>query len=168
MRFITINPEFTIEGTVFILVASVIAGSVLGLARHRRSAGGQGWWRLSLLAMLLLGAGGAVMWPTVILWAIAIGRRRPWWLVAPLLAAGTLAQIPVVNDAIFDNWRLSGAAASIALLWYLPMLGLEAWGFSIAFARSPGVRMAVWKRVAVAVPIVAIAALSALVVGMPM
>jgi hypothetical protein len=169
MRFISSNPEFSVEGTAFILAASAIAGSVNGLARHRRSAGGQGWWRLSLLTLLLLGAAGAVMWPTVILWAIAIGRKRPWWLVAPLLVAGALVQIPVVDETILADWRRGALVASLAVVWYIPMLAAEAWGFSIAFARArPDVAVARWKRVVIGVPIVAAAALATLVVGAAM
>ncbi len=81
MRFIAVTPEFSASGTGFILGASLIVGAALGWARYRRQAGGRGWWRLTMLSLLLLGAGGAVMWPSVVLGAVAIGRRRPRWLV---------------------------------------------------------------------------------------
>ena len=63
MRFITTNPEFSWSGTLMIVGVSAIAGAVLGLARHRRLSGGVGWWRYSILALLLLGGAGSVMWP---------------------------------------------------------------------------------------------------------
>ncbi len=138
MRYISEFPEFSWSGTLFILGAAAIAGAVLGLARHRRRMGGAGWWRLSLAALVLLGAGGFVMWPTVILWGVAIGRRRPAWLVWPLVVAGALAQFPVVNDAVLDNWRMTTPEMVTAIAWYTPMLALEAWGFSVVFARGLG------------------------------
>lgn len=168
MRFIATDPEFSWSGTVFILAAATIAGAVLGLARDRRRAGGIGWWRLSILALFLLGAGGAVMWPTVILWAAAIGRRRPVWLVLVLGIAGGLAQIPVIDEVAADNWRFGTSEVVVATAWYLPMLAAEAWGFSVAFgpARATG-PVARWKRAVVAAPVVAMALLSMLVIGLP-
>lgn len=166
MRFISTDPEFSWSGTFFILAASTIAGTVLGLARLRRRSGGQGWWRLSLLALLALGAGGAVMWPTVMAWGLAIGRRRPWLLVVPLGAAGAAAQVPVVGDSILDGWRRGPALAVVAVVVYAAMLAIEAWGFSVVVARSaPGVSMVPWKRAVLAVPMVAVAGFAAIAVG---
>jgi hypothetical protein len=142
MHYISTDREFSWSGTLFILGASVIVGTVLGVARHRRQSGGSGWWRLSLASLFLLGAGGAVMWPAVILGAIAIGRPRPAalrWLLG-LGAAAT--QVPVVNDAILDNWRFTTIDKILATGWYVPMLALEALAFSVAFAPAiEGARM---------------------------
>lgn len=138
MRFISTSPEFSWSGTLFIFGASTVVGMVLGLARHRRRVGGAGWWRLSLLALGLLGAGGAVMWPTVILWGVAFGRRATRWLSWPLLALGAAAQYPVIDDVIFRNWRFGDLETVVATAWYLPMLAAEAWAFSVVFA--PGDR----------------------------
>jgi len=170
MRYISTNPEFSWSGTLFILGASAIAGSVLGLARHRRSVGGVGWWRLSVASLLLLGAGGAVMWPTVVLGAIAIGRRRPRWVVTVLTLGAVAAQIPVMQDAVLENGRLGIAGKGVAILWFAPMIAAEAWAFSIAFAPSlagvavPG-RL---KRVLIVAPVALVAIFSIVVVGVPM
>ncbi len=134
MRFISTNPEFSWSGTLFIVGASVIAGSLLGFARLRRWRGGIGWWRFAAVSLILLGAGGAVMWPAVILGAIALGRRRPAWLVGTLGAAALASQWPVVSGAILDNWRMDQTDKVLGIVWYLPMLTLEAWGFSVTFA----------------------------------
>lgn len=136
MRFISTDPEFSWSGTLFILGAAVIVGSLLGFARHRRARGGIGWWRLSMMSLLLLGAGGAVMWPSVALGAIAFGRARPRWL-RPLLAVGALAaQIPVIQGTVLDNSRFTLIEMAIAIAWYLPLLTAEAWGFAVVFQPS--------------------------------
>ena len=136
MRYIAEFPEFSWSGTIFILGASAIAGTLTGLARHRRRVGGVGWWRLSLGSLLLLGAGGAVMWPAVVLLALAIGRpwRSPSRIVVGL--AGLASQWPVL-DGILNNWRLDSWESAIAVAWDLPMLAIEAWAFSVAFAPTP-------------------------------
>ena len=166
MRFISTNPEFSVAGTLFILGAATIAGSLLGLARHRRRLGGTGWWRFSLLSLGLLGAGGAVMWPTVVLWAAAIGRLRQRWLAAGLGLAGALAQVSVIDDAIISNWRFTSADMAVAIAWYLPMLTFDAWAFSVVF--TPGLvesapRM---KRVFIAAGVLGFSVLAVVVVGL--
>ena len=167
MRFISTNPEFSVAGTLFILGATTIVGSLLGLARHRRRLGGTGWWRLSLLSLGLLGAGGAVMWPTVVLWAAAIGRLKQRWLAAGLGLAGALAQISVIDDAIISNWRFTPADMAVAIGWYLPMLTFDAWAFSVVFtpglAGSAPSRM---KRVLIAAGVLGFSALAVVVVGL--
>ncbi len=166
MRFISTDPEFSWAGTLFILGASVLAGSVLGLAWHRRRHGGAGWWRLAILSLLLLGAGGAVMWPSIILVGFAIGRRRPLWLTLPAAAAGLAFQIPVLNDALVNNWRFGNAEVVVAALWYAPMLAIDAWAFSVVFAPSlADPKPSRWKQVLVVAPVVVVSALAVLLVG---
>ncbi|MFP5332712.1 MAG: hypothetical protein ACLGHX_10190 [Acidimicrobiia bacterium] len=135
MRFIAAMPEFTWSGTLFILGASVIAGTVLGTAWHRRAIGGPGWWRLSIVSLILLGAGGAVMWPAVILGGMALGR--PWrpWIRATLGVLAAASQIPVVIG-IADNWKFGVTEIVIATILYVPLLFLEVWAFSVAFRPS--------------------------------
>lgn len=135
MRFITAQPEFTWSGTLFILGAATITGTVLGLAWHRRAAGGTGWWRLSVLSLALLGAGGAVMWPAVIFGAIALGRPWKTWIRVTLGALAAASQIPVVIG-IADNWKFGVIQIVIATIAYLPLLFLEVWAFSVVFRPS--------------------------------
>ncbi len=167
MRFISTDPEFSWSGTFFILAATTLAGTVLGLARLRRRSGGEGWWRLSLLALVGLGAGGAVMWPTVIAWGLAFGRRRPWLLVVPLGLVGTAVQVPIVRDSILDGWQRGSVAAVVAVVIYVAMLAIEAWAFSVVFAPSAaGVVMKPWKRTVLAVPMVMMAGFAVIAVGL--
>jgi len=169
MRLISTDPEFSWSGTLFILGASATVGTLLGVARRRRQAGGTGWWRLNSLSLLLLGAGGAVMWPGVVLGALAMGRPWPrfWKMVLGLAAIAT--QVPVLQGVISDNWRMSAFGASIAVVWYAPMIALEAWGFSIAFspaidgARLPG-RL---NRIGPAFALLAFGVAAAAAIGIP-
>ncbi len=166
MRFISSDPEFSWSGTFFILAATTLAGTVLGLARLRQQRGGQGWWRLSLLVLLGLGAGGAVMWPTVIGWGIAFGRRRPWTVVVPFGVAGAAIQVPIVRESILEDWLRGSAAAAVAVGVYSVMLVIEAWAFSVVFSRSaPGVTTPWWKRAVIAIPMAAMSGFAALAVG---
>lgn len=167
MRFISSDPEFSWAGTMFILGASVIVGSVLGLARKRRMAGGVGWWRMSILALMLLGAGGAVMWPSVIAGGVAFGRPKPRWIRALLAIVAVAVQVLVLQSVFDDNRGMSILAKVVAVGWYAPLITGEAWAFSVVFAPSaehaptPG-RV---KRVLIVAPLVAIAAMAAIIVG---
>lgn len=135
MRFITAQPEFTWSGTLFILGAATITGTLLGLAWHRRAVGGVGWWRFTALSLLLLGAGGAVMWPAVVLGAMALGRPwKPWVRVALGVLAGA-SQVPVVQG-IADNWKFGFTQIAVATILYAPLLFLEVWAFSVVFRPS--------------------------------
>ena len=168
MRYISSDPEFSWGGTFFILAAAAIVGSLLGLARHRRRVGGTGWWRLSFASLLLLGAGGAVMWPSVVLGAIALARRNTrWWLPLGIAALG--AQVPVIGEAVLDNGDLGTVETVVAVAWYLPMLAAEAWGFSVAFAPaidgSPAVTRT--KRAVIFAPMAALGVLFLIAAGIP-
>ncbi len=169
MRFISTSPEFSWSGTGFILGACVIVGATLGLARKRRDVGGVGWWRLSILTLMLLGAGGSVMWPSVVLGGAAIGRPRPRWFRGVLALAAIGAQVPTVQSAILDNPRMNMPEAVIAVVWYAPMLAIEAWAFSVVFApASEGVAApGILKKVLIATPVAAMTILAAIAIGLP-
>ena len=169
MRFISGSPEFSWSGTGFILLAATVVGATLGLARTRRSAGGVGWWRMSILSLMLLGAGGAVMWPSVVFGAVAIGRPRPVWLRSLLGVAAVGAQVPVVQESILGESTRGTVGAVLAVAWYAPMVAIEAWAFSIVFA--PAVDGAPLpsklQRVLIGVPIAAMTVIAAIALGIP-
>lgn len=168
MRFISTDPEFSWAGTIFIIAAAAIAGGLLAFARHRRRLGGIGWWRTTILALLLLGAGGSVMWPTIILGAVAIGRRHVRWIAVVFGLGAAIAQIPVLQDAIFDNWQLSLFEQGVATVVYLPLLAAEVWAFSVVFrpgaeeAPAPGSV----KRTLMWAPVVVMSVLGVALIGM--
>lgn len=169
MRYISTEPDFSWAGTIFILGASAIVGGLLAFARHRRSVGGIGWWRLTMISLLMLGAGGAVMWPSVVLGAIAFARKRPPWLRFVLVLAALGAQYPVLQDTVLDNRSFGLVESVIAVAWYLPFLTAEAWAFSVVFtprltgAPIPG-RL---KAALIAVPVAMVSIMGILVVGIP-
>lgn len=168
MRFITTSPEFSWSGTLLIVTVSCIAGALLALARHRRRVGGIGWWRMVVLSLLLLGGAGVVMWPTVIIGGIAIGWARNRGLRIALLAAAAGLQVPVVQDVILTNPSLNGIETAAAILWYLPMIGLETWGYSVCFApRSElALRPGPTLRVAFSVAVAVLSGLSVVALGL--
>jgi hypothetical protein len=131
MRFISTSPEFTWEGTGFILGASTIVGTVLGLAFLRRESGGGGWWRLGGLSVLLLGVGaGGVMIPSVLFGAIAFGKTR--WAPALRAVLGLLAV--AVQAAVFLTLEeLPAGRAFPALVTYAGLITFEAWAVSVVF-----------------------------------
>lgn len=169
MRFISPDPEFSWSGTLFIVGASVIAGSALGLARLRRLRGGIGWWRTSSFALVLLGGAGVVMWPSVVLGGIAIGHRHKKAMAIVLGIGAVVAQVPIMSGVISDNPAMSLSHALTAVGWYGVMITIEAWGFSVVF--SPASPMASvpgrFKRLLIAAPTLAIAAFGAVAVGLP-
>lgn len=134
MRYITESPEFSWPGTLFIVGAATVVGALLGLARARRLRGGVGWWRLTALSLILLGAGGAVMWPAVVAGAVSFGRPHPRWLRWLTATGAILSSAIVLRDAAFDNTRLTTLEAILATVWYTPMITLEAWAFSVVAA----------------------------------
>lgn len=167
MRFISTNPEFSVSGTGAILVVTTVAGALLGLARLRRRRDGVGWWRLSLLWLLTLAAAGSLMWPTVVAWGIAYARRHRQWPAVLLLLAGAAAQAPVIDREMLSNWSLSTSEAIWAAVFYVPMLAIQAWAFSVVYtpglAASPAPR---WKKALIAAPVIMVSVIGVAAVGL--
>lgn len=107
------------------------------------------------------------MWPTVIVGGLAIGRIRSVWLRAIGLLLAAALQIPTIHDAIVDNSLMTGPERLLAISWYVPMIALETWGFSICFAprsdEAPDPSLV--KRVIFTIPTVVMVSFSALVLG---
>jgi hypothetical protein len=123
MRYISTDPEFSWEGTLFIVGASTFFGAAMGCAWWRRSAAGTGWWRLSGIALIALGGAGALMWPAVVLVGAALGIERARWQRWALGFLGSLTQISVIRAEIVDNWQFG-------------LLGVQCWAFSVVFRPS--------------------------------
>ena len=134
MRYVSTDHEFSWTGTLFTVGAAAGVGALLGLARLRRRCGGIGWWRLVALSLGLLGAGGAVMWPAVVTGAAAMGLARPRWFRAGLAVTAAAVQIPIIQEVAIENSTFGRVDTVVAIVWYLPMLALEAWGCSVVFA----------------------------------
>ena len=134
MRFISRQPEFSWGGTGIILGAAALAGLSLGLAHRLRAGGARRWWRLLGLGTVFLAFGaGTIMVPTVILWGLAMARRRwPSAIRVALWTAGMVAQVLLVLPAL----ELGTVQLSVAVVWYTCLLLTEAWALSVVFSPS--------------------------------
>ncbi|CAN5161405.1 hypothetical protein BH18ACT5_BH18ACT5_05330 [soil metagenome] len=130
MRFISTEPEFSWSGTLFIVGATTIAGTLTGLAYHRWQLGRGSAWRLLALSYLPLGtAAGSVMLPSFVIGGLALGRTRwPSWvrILLGLVAVGF--QVFAFAGGVSDI-RAGRAVAALAI--YAVFLGIETWAFSI-------------------------------------
>lgn len=147
MRLITETPEFTWQGTIFIVAGFTVFGlaqSAVVVARRRRTRR----WKLTIvravgaIAMLpLFGAAGAVMLPTVL--GCGLARARTDW---PKIVRGLCllpATVPVlyVGSQLADSFgwslhTLAGFAAMLAI--YATII----WATQFAFApQADGWRM---------------------------
>jgi hypothetical protein len=130
MRFITFDPEFSWSGTLFIIGATTLSGSMAGLAYHRWRLGRGNRWRFLGFFFLPLGmAAGSVMVPTFVLGGLALARRTwPSWVRIGLgaVAIGFQLLFFLSEDAAFPYGR-----AALALPIYAIFLGIETWAFSI-------------------------------------
>ncbi|HJQ95426.1 MAG TPA: hypothetical protein VJ935_06940 [Acidimicrobiia bacterium] len=130
MRLISFDPEFSWSGTLFIIGASTLAGSMTGLAYRRwRLSRGHRWRLLGFFFLPLGMAAGSVMVPTFVLGGLALGRRIwPSWVRIGLavVAIGFQLLFFLSQDAAFPSGR-----AALALPIYAVFLGIETWAFSI-------------------------------------
>lgn len=135
MRFIATDPEFTWNGTAYVVLVPTFIGLTMGvaLATHRR------WARIvGGIAVVPLGAAaGALMLPTIIFGALSFGRRSlPKWL---RIVFGILAGLPLL--AVFPEASKQGALKTfVAMACYLAlcagMIGMAS--VSIGSARERG------------------------------
>ena len=133
MRAISADPEFSVEGTAFILVAFSQAGAFAGLAFAARRRDWRRWRlyvprTLSVLAVIPLGFGSALIAVAVL--AVLGVARRDWPVVlrfvfVVLALAGLLSQIARrITDP--DRTILRTALVVPLTLWV-------AWGEFLAF-----------------------------------
>ncbi len=143
MRVVTEHPEFSWEGTLYIVGASALVGLMAGLSIMATTRG----WRLgpvvrvlAVASCILLGVGaGIMMVPTIVLGGVALGSPRlddltlRWRVVvalgivglvalggvgpgSPLLVAGVLAVGVVVVVVVLVGWHLRAVVATLAML----------------------------------------------------
>lgn len=110
MRVISNDPEFTWNGTMFIVLGFTLFGTGQALARLGRERGRRRWVQrvartlgaVTVLPLFL--AAGAVMAPTVIGGGLAVHRpawRRAWRALAALVAAAPV--VLVTRDIVHDH-----------------------------------------------------------------
>lgn len=115
MRYVSEDPEFTWNGTLFILIGPTLIGLAMGVVRSRaqprasRVLGG--------VSPVLIGvAAGIIMLPTVVLGAVVIARTSTrWWWRAVI---GVVALLPVAV-VVAETDHLGFVRRAAALLWYL-------------------------------------------------
>ncbi|HSF97421.1 MAG TPA: hypothetical protein VLA55_01910 [Ornithinibacter sp.] len=82
MRLMTVAPEFTWSGTLYIVGTASVVGGLVAVVRQQRLAGRSWWWRLLGLPFILMFAGaGVVLVPGVVGVVMLLDRRR--WLMVP-------------------------------------------------------------------------------------
>jgi hypothetical protein len=124
MRLISTNPEFTIPGTVAILLIATLFGMWTGLAFAARRRGWRGWRHylpraLAVVFFLPFGiAGGFPLMLTVLLATLGLVQRAVvgLWvlaLLATLLSLGTDISLPPIVTGI----ALAGAIGATVWAW---------------------------------------------------
>lgn len=137
MRLIAPDPQFTWDGTIFILMLGVVAGVGASLTRTARVRLERGWSRgvartLGTIAVLGLGMGqGMIALPVWLLAGLAWGRTNasPWLRMAMLVLAG------VATWLMFDSVgpeleRLSVLRRVLAVPTFLALAGMIAMLFT--------------------------------------
>ncbi len=127
MRLISPSPEFTVVGTVGILVLAMVGGLGFGLVRGARLAGGSRWNRLwALLALPFLAApqGLFVFLGAALLGGWGCAQRGPRWTrILALAAVGVLTLAPLAVMTPDDRMLL----APLQYVWMVAgLLVLEA------------------------------------------
>jgi len=141
MRFISTNPEFTWNGTLFIVIGFGIAGLAQSGAYLARRAG-LSRPRLTVVrvitfaGLLPLGvAAGGQVFPTVVLAPLALTHTAwPRWT---RLVVGVLALVPLatVGSSLFDD--LSPPRATVGFLWFLGIYAVIVWAAGFTLAPQP-------------------------------
>lgn len=135
MRWISKNPEFSWTGTMFIVVAFAIFGTVQAAAWSARSTR---WSRprltlvrsLSLVLSLgLFSAAGAIMFPTVAAASLALWREE-WsrWIRGLLSIAAVPVVIIVAKDIGSDKgWNIETAGRIVLFLMIYTAIIVATW-----------------------------------------
>ena len=167
MRFISDNPEFSWNGTLFIVGAFTITGALAGLVVGGRR---RGWKALMVpartvaivLSLSCFGAAGAVMLPTIVLGALALGRtdwpRRVRGTLSVLSAASTLMVLADLRRLGLPHGVVAGAAYGALVL-------IEIRIFSEPYRATVHRLPATCKVLAAAVAVAAMLGVTAMTVG---
>ncbi len=128
MRLITEHPEFSWSGTLYIVGAPAVIGSVVALAHVAMARG----WRAAMLLRVpagmvhvLLGMGaGALLLPTIVFGSIALARRR--FGLAMRIVLGLLVLAVGIPVGVGDGGS-TGAAGLIAAGVAVAVLLVSGW-----------------------------------------
>jgi len=131
MRFISTDPEFTLSGTLFIVIGFGIAGlaqsaAYLGRRANLRRPAMTVLRVVALIGLLPLGgAAGASMFPTIILAALALTHQNwPRWLRGIVGAAALLPAL-VTARSFFNDLSVERGVAGV--IWFLAVYAGIIW-----------------------------------------
>lgn len=138
MRLIATSPEFSIPGTLGILLVATLFGGWAGLAYAARRRGWQGWRHyvprvLVVIFFLPFGAaGGMPLMLTTLVATLGLTQRAlpGLWVLAGLVmlvAAGTDISIPL----IFTVAALAGAIALTVWKWFMRSQRSASWSLKV-------------------------------------
>jgi hypothetical protein len=122
MRLITDDPEFSWNGTIFIILAFAIAGAGHGVAWAARRAGVRRRWSTTarvaagVLTLPIFAGAGAMMLPTVFGASVA-GARTDWPRAARLAAAFVAIPVPIIiGTDLVENGITPGVLLGVVLM----------------------------------------------------
>ena len=119
MRFISTDPEFSVGGTGYILLAPTIIGIAMGVVRSSPRPTTSRFFGAASAILLGMG-GGIVMLPTVLLGALCVAKRRwKWWARS---GVGVLAAVPLFG-LVFGDPDHHGWKRLVMVIWYVGLCG---------------------------------------------
>ncbi len=163
MRWVSTDPEFTWNGTIFIIGGFAVFGAGQGLAAAARRSG---WRRPALtvaravagvVTLPLFMAAGGIMMPTVVFGGLAVSRVEWPRAVRVLVTLIALAPFAMVGGQLIGDFGAPGGAMRVLAL--VPIYAVIVWAVRPTIAvQADGWRMSPRFRVALtAVPVVIIA-----------
>ncbi len=132
MRAISVDPEFSVEGTAFILGAFTLSGAFAGLAFAARRRGWRQWRlyvprTLSVLAVIPLGTGSAVI---AVSFLAVLGVARKDWPEGLRIAFVVLALLGLLTQILHRVTDPDRTILQAALV--LPLMVWVVWGEFLA------------------------------------
>jgi len=149
MRLISEDPEFSWNGTIFIVAAFTIFGLTQAIVAVGRQRARRRWTRaivraIGIIGMApLFGGAGAFMIPTAVGGGLAFARRG-WTPTARWICAGVaMLPVAVITIDLVDAFGFS-LHTLLGFLGLVGLYGLVVWMARFTFAAPDGVRP--WNR----------------------
>lgn len=116
MALLTEDPQFSWEGTAFILGVFAVAGLVLAAAHFARLRRGSRWWKLvTLPAVLLFFGPGMLLAPAVVGLSLAASRRGWVRAVGVVVLAGSIGMLALLGETADEPFTLRTAAGFVVM-----------------------------------------------------
>lgn len=116
MALLTEDPEFSWEGTAFILGVFAVAGLALAAAHLARVRRASRWWKLvTLPAVLLFFGPGLLLAPAVVGLSLAASRRGWVRVVGVVVLAGSIGMVAVLGETADEPFTARTAAGFVVM-----------------------------------------------------